>query len=100
MQSQIVVTLFHALFFVPCAIPTLVSTQITNAFSVRDVEMDTWSCLEGWPAQGLGTDGNGDEEGEARGDILAVCRSNEEDVIAVRALEPRTSMLQRRTFRR
>lgn len=51
--------------------------------------MDTWSCLEGWPAQGLGRDGNGDEEGENGGDILAVCRSNEEDVIAVRILNPK-----------
>lgn len=56
--------------------------QITNAFSVRDVEMDSWSCLEGWPTQGLGCGGSGGDPGA--GEVLAVCRSNEEDVLAVR----------------
>lgn len=59
-------------------------TQITNGFSVRDVEMDSWSCLEGWPAQGLGSGGSGGEGEPGGGDVLAVCRSNEEDVMAVR----------------
>lgn len=58
--------------------------------------MDTWSCREGWPAQGLVNGGGGGRGGEGGGGgssvdgggtgagIVAVCRSNAEDVIAVR----------------
>lgn len=71
--------------FPPCA------AQITNGFSVRDVEMDSWSCLQGWPAQGLGSGGSVGGEGDpGGGEVLAVCRSNEEGVMAVR-MNPCTS---------
>lgn len=60
--------------------------------------MDTWSCREGWPAQGLVNGGGGGDRGGGGGEgggggsvdggtgagIISVCRSNEEDVMAVR----------------
>lgn len=52
--------------------------------------MASWSCPVGWPAQGLartseadagGVSGSG--SGGAAGGIMAVCRSNRGDVLAV-----------------
>ncbi|CAM9489991.1 unnamed protein product, partial [Ectocarpus fasciculatus] len=62
--------------------------QISNSFSVRDVEMDSWSCPEGWPAQGLRGNriGGGGADGvrgeDAGAGVTAVCRSKAEDVMA------------------
>lgn len=72
-------------------------TQVPDGFGLRDVEMHSWSCLEGWATQGLGSGGSGVAErgsgdggsytsGGPAGEVLVVCRSNEEDVIAVRKL--------------
>ncbi|CAM9762593.1 unnamed protein product, partial [Hapterophycus canaliculatus] len=66
-------------------------TQVTDGFGLRDAEMHSWSCSEGWATQGLGTvsgvgerggDGGSHSSGGTAGELLVVCRSNEEDVIA------------------
>ncbi|CAM9891815.1 unnamed protein product [Ectocarpus sp. 12 AP-2014] len=62
--------------------------QISNSFSVRDVEMDSWSCPESWPAQGFrgnwvgGGAADGGRGEDAGAGITAVCRSKAEDVLA------------------
>ena len=53
--------------------------QISQAAKVRDVEWNTWSCVYGWPCQGIH---NGLEGTEQNGDINAVVRSNDGKLLA------------------
>lgn len=60
--------------------------KITNSFSVRDVEMDSWSCPVGWPIQGLAAGPAGVAKGAGHhgaGAVMA-CRSHRGDVMVVR----------------
>ena len=55
---------------------------ITNAHSVRNVKWQTWTCLYGWPVQGIF---NGTHGVPQEGEINAVCRSNDSKLLVAGA---------------
>ena len=55
---------------------------ITNAHSVRNVKWQTWTCLYGWPVQGIF---NGIHGVPQEGEINAVCRTNDSRLLVAGA---------------
>jgi WD40 repeat protein len=52
--------------------------QINNAYAVRNIDWNSWTCVHGWPVQGVF---NGLQRQVMDGEINSVCRSSTGDLL-------------------